>query len=109
MLRTTRRGRRRRAALLAALAAVLCACGDGGEPGESSPDAAGSAKGYNLLLISMDTTRADRLGAYGYDAPTTPHLDALAARGVLFEQCIARAPGGESAWWLGWGREWGFT
>ena len=40
----------------------------------------------NLLLITLDTTRADHLSAYGYPLPTSPVLDALAARGALFEQ-----------------------
>jgi arylsulfatase A-like enzyme len=43
----------------------------------------------NLILISIDTLRADRLGAYGYERNTSPHLDALAARGVRFETVIA--------------------
>lgn len=42
----------------------------------------------NVILVSIDTLRADRLGAYGYDRPTSPHLDALADEGILFEQCI---------------------
>jgi arylsulfatase A-like enzyme/Flp pilus assembly protein TadD len=46
----------------------------------------------NVLLITLDTTRADRLGCYGYDAAQTPHLDALAARGALFERAFAPAP-----------------
>ena len=46
----------------------------------------------NLLLVSFDTLRADRLGAYGnheWDATTSPSVDALAARGALFERCLA--------------------
>ncbi|MDH3210881.1 MAG: sulfatase [Myxococcales bacterium] len=43
----------------------------------------------NLILVSIDTLRADRLGAYGYERNTSPHLDALAARGVRFETVIA--------------------
>ena len=39
----------------------------------------------HLVLISIDTLRQDRLGAYGYARPTSPALDALAARGVVFE------------------------
>lgn len=39
----------------------------------------------NVLLISIDTLRADHLGAYGYPRPTSPHVDALARRGVRFE------------------------
>jgi arylsulfatase A-like enzyme len=45
----------------------------------------------NVLLVTFDTTRADRLGAYGGQA-ATPVLDALAERGVLYEQAIAPAP-----------------
>jgi arylsulfatase A-like enzyme len=47
----------------------------------------------NLILISLDTLRADRLGAYGYTArPTSPHLDRFAARAVRFDNPIAQAP-----------------
>ncbi len=38
----------------------------------------------NLLLVSMDTLRADHLSCYGYQRPTSPHIDALAARGTRF-------------------------
>jgi arylsulfatase A-like enzyme len=40
---------------------------------------------YNLLLISIDTCRADHLKCYGYSPDTSPHLDQLAKEGVLFE------------------------
>lgn len=43
----------------------------------------------NVLLVVMDTTRADHLGAYGYARSTTPNLDALAREGVLFENMIS--------------------
>ena len=46
----------------------------------------------NLLLITLDTTRADRLGCYGYKQALTPELDGLAQRGVLFERAYAPAP-----------------
>ncbi len=46
----------------------------------------------NVILITMDTTRADHLGAYGYPGAKTPNLDALAQRGVLFEQAATVAP-----------------
>lgn len=46
----------------------------------------------NLLLITLDTTRADRLGCYGYKQALTPELDALAKRGVIFERAYAPAP-----------------
>ena len=37
----------------------------------------------DVLLVVVDTLRADRLGSYGYEAATTPQLDALAARSVV--------------------------
>src|SRR5262245_58641206 len=46
----------------------------------------------NVLLITLDTTRADRLGCYGYAPALTPTLDALAAAGVLFERACTPAP-----------------
>ena len=38
----------------------------------------------NVLLISIDTLRADHLGVYGFPRPTTPNIDALAREGVMF-------------------------
>jgi arylsulfatase A-like enzyme len=46
----------------------------------------------NILLITLDTTRADRLGAYGYRLASTPRLDRLATEGVVFERAVAVAP-----------------
>ncbi len=47
----------------------------------------------NLLVVTLDTTRADRLGAYGRPtASATPVFDRLAADGVLFEQAMTSAP-----------------
>src|SRR6516162_4816189 len=48
--------------------------------------------GPNLLLITLDTTRADRLGCYGYSAGRTPVLDSLAASGVVCERAFTVAP-----------------
>lgn len=48
--------------------------------------------GPNVLLVTIDTLRADRVGAYGARDVATPTLDALAARGVLFEQAMAAVP-----------------
>ena len=52
--------------------------------------AAGST--HNVLLITLDTTRADRLGCYGYTGARTPRLDGLAAAGVRFARAYAPAP-----------------
>jgi choline-sulfatase len=46
----------------------------------------------NLLLVTLDTTRADRLGAYGFTAVETPNLDRIAREGVLFEHAVSPAP-----------------
>jgi arylsulfatase A-like enzyme/cytochrome c-type biogenesis protein CcmH/NrfG len=46
----------------------------------------------NILLITLDTTRADHLGAYGDREARTPNLDRLATEGVVFEHAVAVAP-----------------
>lgn len=46
----------------------------------------------SVLLVSIDTLRADRLPAYGYPAGSTRHLDALARRGVVFENVYSHCP-----------------
>lgn len=45
----------------------------------------------NVLLITLDTVRADHLGCYGHDRPTTPNLDRLAEEGMVFDLAIAQA------------------
>ncbi len=45
-----------------------------------------------VLLISIDTLRPDHLGAYGYARPTSPHLDAFAKQGIVFEDVTSAAP-----------------
>lgn len=44
------------------------------------------------ILITIDTARADHYSAYGYAKPTSPRLDALAARGALFERAVVPIP-----------------
>jgi arylsulfatase A-like enzyme len=46
----------------------------------------------NVLLITIDTLRPDRLGAYGADRVRTPNIDRLAAQGVLFENAVTDTP-----------------
>lgn len=43
----------------------------------------------NIILITLDTTRADHLGCYGYKRPTSPNLDKLAGESVLYTKAIA--------------------
>lgn len=48
--------------------------------------------GPDVILISVDTLRADHLGAYGYQRPTSPNIDSLAQNAVLFENAYSQAP-----------------
>ena len=50
------------------------------------PRASSSPETPNIVLIVMDTLRADRLSSYGYHRDTSPNIDALAARGLLYEE-----------------------
>jgi len=62
----------------------------GAEPAESpSIEVESLRAGPNLVLVTLDTLRADRLGSYGYEAAETPHLDRLAVR---FEQVVSPVP-----------------
>ncbi len=63
--------------------------GCGGEP--PSPSPASPAPKPNLVLVVVDTLRADHLSAYGYARETSPNFDALARQAVLFEQARAQA------------------
>jgi len=71
-----------RALLLACAAAAASACGGGSET-----DAR-----LNVLLVVIDTARADKLGSYGHDGGLTPRIDELAASGARFERAAAHAP-----------------
>ena len=74
-----------RAFLAAMVAAALLSCGRSETPSASFP-------GAPVIVVSIDTLRADRLGAYGYQAAATPALDALRADGILFENAYAHVP-----------------
>lgn len=52
----------------------------------------GRLPGVNILLVTIDTMRADRLGCYGHAVARTPNLDRLAAAGVQFENAFASVP-----------------
>ncbi|MFH1403708.1 MAG: sulfatase [Candidatus Altiarchaeota archaeon] len=49
-------------------------------------------KDYNVILITIDTLRADHVGAYGYVRDTTPFLDELASKSILYENAYSQAP-----------------
>lgn len=55
----------------------------------SGCESRGGEEPPNIVFITIDTLRADRLGAYGYFRDTSPVLDALASESILFERCIA--------------------
>lgn len=62
-------------------------CGDDREPQATTPEVelSGSAAGWNVLLLSIDTLRADRLGSYGYTRhDTSPRIDAMIGEGLRF-------------------------
>lgn len=70
------------------LAAAFSSC----DPGETStPDLGASGGPPNVVLIVVDTLRADRLGCYGYERPTSPVIDALASEGAVFLEARAQA------------------
>lgn len=46
----------------------------------------------NVLLISVDTLRADRLGGYGYERPTSPRIDQFLAEAIVFDDAHVHAP-----------------
>ncbi|MSR48036.1 MAG: hypothetical protein EXS13_13420 [Planctomycetes bacterium] len=72
---------------------TLGASGGTAAAGDASvPTAADGQSRPHVIVVLIDTLRADRLGCYGYDRPTSPELDALAARGVVFENAYAQAP-----------------
>ncbi len=75
------RCRRAAAAALALALVAVAGCGERREPPRLS-----------LLLVTVDTLRADALGAYGGSPSATPRLDALAASGVVFERAWSQAP-----------------
>ncbi|HEX6792050.1 MAG TPA: sulfatase-like hydrolase/transferase, partial [Candidatus Krumholzibacteria bacterium] len=66
---------RRRLSILVALCVALAGCSRAPKP--------------NVVLIVLDTLRGDRLSCMGYDRPTTPRIDALAAQGALYTRAFA--------------------
>src|ERR1700674_5797082 len=75
---------------------VLAECaGAAGQPSRTSPKPQSiSSRGgrTNVILITLDTTRADRMGFLGSTRGLTPSLDALARNAVVFTRAYAQAP-----------------
>ena len=79
---------------------LLLAC-SGSEPApeapadpvvEAPPETPAPPAGPNVVIVTLDTTRADRIGAYGYEAAKTETLDAFAARGQRFDMALSPVP-----------------
>ena len=65
----------------------------GAHPGAPEPASSPAAPAPpSIVLLTLDTTRADHLGSAGWPHAATPHLDALASRGMRFERCDSAAP-----------------
>ena len=92
-----RQARRWMAGVLLPILAMLGGCR---EPAREPTAAAslaelaapGHARGRDLLLITLDTVRADHLGCYGNAEAETPNIDALASRGLRFTEVVTPAP-----------------
>lgn len=67
----------------AALACLALACAAGCQAPRTTD---------TVVVITLDTTRADRIGCYGYEKARTPHLDGLALEGTRFEDAMSVAP-----------------
>ena len=77
----------------AALALLAIVMGCGGESEQAAvPAAPRSSAPLNLILITVDTLRADHVGAYGGELGLTPNLDAFAAESIRFDSSYATAP-----------------
>ena len=72
--------------IIVVLAIIAAACRT------APPEQAAAPAARNLIVFTIDTLRADRVGAYGDSAARTPVMDALAANGALFTQAFAVAP-----------------
>ena len=72
---------------LAAIAAVAC-----GRPVDRAVAMPGALRGMNVLLITVDTLRQDRVGAYGNRSGLTPNIDRLAGAGIRYAHAFSPAP-----------------
>src|SRR5262245_4119668 len=70
---------------------ILAAC-RAGETDDPISEKAGLRVPRRVFLITVDTLRADHMSLYGYERPTSPELDKLAAGGVTFDQAICQWP-----------------
>jgi arylsulfatase A-like enzyme len=75
------------------LLALVAVAGPGGRrPRGVEPTPTRAGNQLNVLLITIDTLRPDHMGIYGYGRDTTPHIDALARRGAVFDEAYTYWP-----------------
>lgn len=72
--------------LLAGFAAVISSGCEPGEPARPRELVSGAYSGFNVVFLSVDTLRVDRLGLYGYGRDTSPNLDRVAQQSVVFDR-----------------------
>ncbi len=79
--------------LLVPLVLAGAACGDGGRSADAWQRLEhGAATGYNLVLVTLDTVRRDRLGCYGCETAETAAFDSLTEHGVQFDDAVTPVP-----------------
>lgn len=76
----------------ACLCCLLCIACSGERPSDTPAATPPAPSAKNLVIITIDTLRADRVGAYGYAAARTPAMDAAARRGIRFTRAYSTAP-----------------
>lgn len=80
--------------ILVALSLFVCGCSDSAPP--AAPPATVAAPQRldrpNLIVVLIDTLRADHLGSYGFSGSVTPQLDRFATESVQFDRCYSSAP-----------------
>lgn len=77
--------------LVLGLPCAALAAGGGSTEGASTsePAAVAPSDAWNVLVVSVDALRADRMALYGHDRDTTPYLDRFADEAVVFDRCFA--------------------
>jgi arylsulfatase A-like enzyme len=80
------------AAVTAGTLLLLSSCQSPSKKVASGNEGAPPQRRLNVVLVTIDTLRPDRLGCYGYLKSETPNLDALAKSGVLFETAVTHTP-----------------
>ena len=90
--RTTKVGAARLLTSMILFAGVGCGVGEESSSAGGGSEPAAETTLRNVILITMDTTRADALGAYGQVLPTTPRIDRMASEGLRFAQVVTSSP-----------------